>query len=226
MKQKLTITWIPTLVLITMLQLSMAAAQNNFTGSDSASPLRLSGLHLAATAEPSPNVDSPNNPKHSAKLPPIADQVLKLYQAGVSNTVIEAYIAQAPVTRPLSAPDVLVLKQKGVPDELAVALLKRAAPSATAARQGQQRPPPAAANAVAPPPSSQVTPPSAFAGMDPESYEFWWYHYAYPRALAAANERLFSSYQQFYRYPADYGFYGFYPPLAFPPQPPGRFGAP
>ncbi len=143
-------------------------------------------------------------PEESVKLSPAAEHVVKLMQAGVSKPVIEAYIEQAPVTRPLSAADLIALKEREVPDDLTVALLKRAA----AASASQQ-----AVATSGPKPRRQ----SVAGALDPESYEFWWYHYAYPRALAAANETLLSPYRTFYQSPG--GFYGYYPPLVFGPQP-------
>lgn len=131
-----------------------------------------------------------------AKRPDGIEPILKMMKAGVSKDVIKLYIESS---RPLAlTPDDLIkLKDAAVPDDITTAMLKRSAEAKAQAG-------PAKASLTAPP---GVT---GFRGMDPESYEFWWYHYAYPRTLAYANERL---------YP-DYPPYGCGP---YHPWPPGAF---
>jgi hypothetical protein len=134
------------------------------------------------------------------RLSPVTVQVLKLMKAGVSRPVVEAFIEQTPIQQPLAASDLLALKELGVQDELTIALLRRAT------GQAEQ-------TAAAPRDPNAAAPDSARGPgiVDPESYDFWWYHYAYPRALAAANDRVLSS----YRYLPFEG-YGYYP-LPFAP---------
>ncbi len=176
---------------------------------------------------PAPSTQTPRstlaNAPNEAALSPVTLEVIKLLQAGMSKSIIQAYIEQAAVTRALTAADLVALKEKGVPDDLTVALLKRA--NAVAAAQTRR---PQLAATTGSTSSGQGAPPALGAPgsrvMDPESYDFWWYHYAYPRALAAANERLFSSYAPFYQSPPDAGYY--YPPLGFAPQPFSRRTAP
>ncbi|HEX2972178.1 MAG TPA: hypothetical protein VHP11_07585 [Tepidisphaeraceae bacterium] len=173
---------------------------------------------IGARAASQPSGASESAAEETAKLSPAAAQVLKMIQAGVSKEVISTYIDQAPISRPLTATDVIELKNKGVPDELIAGLLNRAreisALVAQARSDAANTPNPPDANPVMPGPNTGLN----NGVMDPESYEFWWYHYAYPRALAEANKRIFSSYQPFFEYPSD--FYGYYPPLPFSPQPP------
>ncbi|HYG35018.1 MAG TPA: hypothetical protein VEC99_09555, partial [Clostridia bacterium] len=136
---------------------------------------------------------------------------------------IAAYVEQASISQPLSVRDVVVMKEQEVPVDIIVAVLKRAKQSGNQVKPGEMK-----SGAEAHEPSEfaldegvsippQVDRRTSNNSMDPESYEFWWYHYAYPRALAAANERVFSSYRPFLEY--QFGYNDFYPPLVFGPQP-------
>ncbi len=140
-------------------------------------------------------------------------QVLKLLDAGVSKPVIEAYIQQASIPEPLHAADLIALKEKSVPDDLTLAMLNRAGrnPAASPNEKGQSTAASDRSLVAAPQYASRGT----YRAIDPESYDFWWYHYAYPRALAAANEQLFSSYRPFFQGAPEA--YGYYPPLVFGP---------
>ena len=121
----------------------------------------------------------------------------------------------------MRAADIISLKEHNVPDEIAAVFVKRNAPKAESKPIGSSsslEPSGAAPGAAASSSGPQPRP------MDPESYDFWWYHYAYPRALASANERLLSSY---YFQDGDGGYYGGYlPPLPFQPVPPSAFSRP
>src|ERR1019366_3825598 len=65
--------------------------------------------------------------KSAMQQPAGVDEILKLLQAGVAKDVIKTYIETAQVASPLSAADLVTLKEHGVPDELTVALMKRGA---------------------------------------------------------------------------------------------------
>ena len=158
-----------------------------------------------------------STPTRVEKLTPVTAQMLKLVEAGVSKPVIQGYIEQTALSQPLTATDILALNEHNVSDDLVLALLKKAAAPPTPAREASQLQLNRADKA-------QTANRPEYLAFDPESYEFWWYHYAYPRALAAANERLFSSYRPFFEAPNDFGYY---PPFGFTPQPLGRrFGPP
>jgi hypothetical protein len=167
------------------------------------------------TETPKAAPSAPASQEQKQYSPGVGD-VLKLLQAGVSKDVIKAFVEHSRVVYQLNAEDVIALKQQGGSDELITAMVKRGAPPAGYAR----RAPDAAATGSAQPAN---TPES---GLDPESYEFWWYHYAYPRALASANERLLSSYGPYFGYPgygySGYGYapygYGFYQSLPYQPH--------
>ncbi len=219
MRRNLKGSWVAATICAGMLQGFNTFAQGASTDSVPATPAPAAApeqgqppVTTSAVQPPARGIKKTGS-EPSGRLSPFVVQVLKLLDAGVSQPVIQAYIEQTPITQPLSAADILALKEKGIPDGLTVALLKRAAatPAMRTAPTPQLR-----ANSVPPPQPNRR---QGYAVMDPESYEFWWYHYAYPRALAAANERLFSSYRPFLESPNDYGYY---PPFAFPPQPPMR----
>ena len=144
----------------------------------------------------------------------VVDDILKMVHAGVSKEVIGAYIERVRIESPPTAAQIIALKENGLPDELTIVLVKRGLGLVEPASQsgtdsGLSNPKP---------PFRSFTDASQ---ADSEGYDFWWYHYAYPRALASANETLFSSYAPFYR--GSPQFYGFYPGLAFHPQPLPRF---
>jgi hypothetical protein len=133
---------------------------------------------------------------------PGVQEVLRMLKAGVSKDVIRVYIESSPKPYHLVGTDLIALKQASVPDELTTAMLKR---GPELRLQVAERPPvPALSRA------------GRSGALDPESYDFWWYHYAYPRTLAYANERMLSPLAPF----AD-SYY--YPDLPFRPQPLHRF---
>jgi len=148
------------------------------------------------------------------------DEILKMVQAGVSKDVMKTYIETAQVAFPLSAADIVTLKEHGVPDDLTMALMKRGAELAAQTTQ-------AAASNSAPAKVSGTASLDALVAalrsgqfnagrLDPEGYDYFRYYYLYPRTLASANERLFSSPSS----PAFPGYsLGYYPPWGFRPRP-------
>jgi hypothetical protein len=143
------------------------------------------------------------------------NEILNMVQAGVSTEVIKTYIENSPVAYSLSAADVIALKEHAVPDELTTALMKRGA------TLRMQVPQSVALNAT-PLPYRGVNRRSY--RLDPESYDYFQYYYLYPRTLAAANQRFYSS-DALSPGLAPYG-YGFSGPPAFWPLPPSAFGHP
>jgi hypothetical protein len=160
-----------------------------------------------ATAEQSPGV--------KAELPAAVEEVLRMFQAGISPEVIKAYIASSTAPYKLSPADIIALKSQGVPDELTTAMLKHGASAA-----GQVSPP----SIIQLPPASGASRPRTVGGFDPESYDYFQYYYLYPRTIASANQRLLGTH-------APYATYGAYPyggywPLPFHPLPPASFPPP
>lgn len=101
------------------------------------------------------------------------------------------YIENAHVARSLTPAEIISLKEHAVPDEITAALLKRFAQIKAQSIQ-------ASTNALANP-AYQTQPGNAY--LDPEGYDFWWSHYAYPRALSYA-------YRMEYPYPFPTEYYG------------------
>lgn len=137
-------------------------------------------------------------------------EVVHLLKSGVSKDVVRAYVEHSPLNYHLSAADLITLKEQGVPDDITTAMLKRSEqlrPTSEPTQRGLVRrspPQPVAPNQF-----------SGARGLDPESYDFWWYHYAYPRALASANQWMAS---------APFAFQPYYgAPYPFMPQPPPRW---
>ena len=114
---------------------------------------------------------------------------------------MKTYIESAQVSLHLSAADIVTLKEHSVPDEVTVALMKRGAELVAQAKQAGPSTEAAAKvsgtislnELVALLRSRQSNP----GQLDPEGYDYFRYYYLYPRTLASANERLFSSYPSF-----------------------------
>jgi hypothetical protein len=121
-------------------------------------------------------------------------EIEQMVAAGVSKEVIQAFVENARVVRSLRPDEMISLKAHGVPDEITVALLKRPSQSRAEAR----------ANASTALPETRAGAPAGDGRLDPESYDFWWSHYAYPRVLS-------SSFQ--IAYPSPLGYYGWHGPF-------------
>ncbi len=110
---------------------------------------------------------------------PSIDAILQMVEGGVSTNVIKSYVESSLIPFDPTPADLLALKKHGVSDEITEAIIKR---GVQLREQFQQ------ARAATPPP----TLPLPSAGFDPEGYDFWWYHYAYPRTLASIDQRMAS----------------------------------
>jgi hypothetical protein len=140
------------------------------------------------------------------------DEVIKMIHAGVATDVIKTYIENSSVAYNLSADEIIALKERGVPDELTTAMVKRGGELRQLVHQA---------------PTHNASPPAFSVGnhhynvFGPESYDYFQYYYLYPRTLADANQRLFSPYGSSSGfYPYSYGYYG---PLPYQPLPPSAF---
>jgi hypothetical protein len=125
------------------------------------------------------------------------DEIMKLVDAGVSKEIMKAFVETSSIAFEVGVADIVALKQRGVSDEVTAALLKRSAEVKVVIGQQRER-----ATIAAP---AIVREFSTDGKLDPDSYEFWYYHYAYPRALAESYRTL-SPYQLSYRrsYPSRY----------------------
>ena len=138
-------------------------------------------------------------------------------QGGVSPAVLKAYVENSTMLHPPTSADLVALKDHGVSDEIATAFIKRAA------ELEKSREATLAASSVVPANGGAVAARAGGGrfpgGLDPESYDFWWYNYAYPRTLASANATLLSSIAPY----TPFGFGG-YPLTPYGPYGFDRFG--
>ena len=116
------------------------------------------------------------------------EEILKLVDAGVSKEIMKAFIESASIAFEVSAADIVALKQRGVSDEVTAALLKRNAEVKAAV--GRVR------GTIAAPAIVRAL--STDGSLDPDSYEFFWYHFAYPRALSESYRMLSPYYPGYY----------------------------
>lgn len=204
MADRTTAKWLVTGVLCGLLQSLCGLAQEPATGGGVAPALNDRQAAEEAntkTPGPAPNGKLPSEP---AKAPPAhsagVDEILKMSRAGVSAEVLKAYIEHSPIAYNLNGADIIALKEQGVPDEVTVSLVKRGAELTAQVNQINQGGPVPDNFPLAATPKTvnrALVARALRARSGPESYDFWWYHYAYPRALAAANERLSSAYAGF-----------------------------
>jgi hypothetical protein len=144
-------------------------------------------------------------------------EVLKLADAGISREVLKAFANTVPLSGPLTAADVLALKQRSVPDEVTAAMLQRAVTS-----QHEDAPAPVPQQA----PAAQAAAPGY---MDPEGYEYFQSYYLYPRTLASVQGTL-GIYPSSYPYsfglynPVPFGFYSYGPGFGHYSFPQHAFG--
>jgi hypothetical protein len=140
------------------------------------------------------------------------DEILKMEQAGISKEVIKTYIDNSPIPYNLSASDLIALKERGVTDDLTTALMKR---GAVVRAQANQAAVPGSAEPRASASGASLGP-DRRGHLDPEGYDYFWYYYLYPRTLASANQRFYSSGAPLDFYPYSYGYYQ---PAPFRPLP-------
>lgn len=145
-------------------------------------------------------------PAPLGELSPLVREVIQMSEAGVSASVIQAYVEASESLEQLSAPDLIALKTHGIADDLVTGMVQRSAKArALDARQK--------ADAVA---RLLAARNARSGGVDPESYDYFRLYYLQPRALATAYRRLGP-----YAHPVYApGWYGRYGP---PPMPRYRY---
>jgi hypothetical protein len=228
MKKNLARKWLMA-VFLAGLQSLPVAAQNGRTGAPPAAESAIPQTPNSASMKPATVKAEQNEPgaKSPAHPPASVEEILKMLQAGVSKEVMKTYVETAQVASPLRAADIITLKEHGLPDDLTEALIKRGAELAAQASQAR------ASNAVPARASSTISLDALVAALrggqlssghlDPEGYDYFRYYYLYPRTIASANERLFSS-PPFSMYPPYFAGYSSpwgFRPGPFPPQFPG-----
>jgi len=192
--------------------LTMAGgAEDRRLETSSVAPADAGSIQTNAPA-PAPERKRLGRPSTSAAI----QEILRMLEAGVSKEVVKAYVESATIASKPTAADMIALKQRGVPDEITVALLKRSAQLSPPVRPENSQPMP---NFAALP--RYATNAANPAYLDPESYEYFQYHYLYPRTLASAYDRL-----GLYPWAGPWAYYpGYYAHGSyFPPH--GNFGFP
>lgn len=146
-----------------------------------AAPVAPAPAKDTSTLKPASETAPAAEPTRSAleRHSPSIDAILQMAEGGVSTNVIKSYVESSLIPFDPTPADLLALKKHGVSDEITMAIIQRG----TQLREMTQK---NLASAPAP------TPPPASAGFDPEGYDFWWYHYAYPRTLASIDQRMAS----------------------------------
>jgi hypothetical protein len=134
-----------------------------------------------ATTRPEPQSKKPEAPVcATAVYSPNIQEMLKLADAKVSADVLKSFVEHSTITCQPSAAEIIALKERGVTDEVITVLMNRGAQIQAQASSTRAR--------VAMP--TIVRDLSTGGHLDPESYDFWYYHYAYPRALSYSYETL------------------------------------
>lgn len=107
------------------------------------------------------------------------EEIVAMSEAGVSKELLVQFVESAAhIARPTGA-DIIAMKARGLPDEVIVTMMHRHAAQTRAAQARQTVAAPAIVRQL-----------STDGKLDPESYEFFWYHHAYPRALASSYQTL------------------------------------
>jgi len=121
-------------------------------------------------------------------LPTGIEEIVRMSEAGVSPEVLTRYIESSGIAYEPTGADLIAMKQRGVPDDVTVVVLARS----SAIRAEYE----AARRKIAAPAIVRTL--STDGQLDPESYEFFWYHHAYPRALAGSYQTLSPSAQSYH----------------------------
>jgi hypothetical protein len=135
---------------------------------------------LAATNAVATTPNPSNQPPAVALSPGIAE-IVKMADAGVSADVMLTYVESSTAGPQPSEKDIIALKEHKVPDEVVKLLLRR---SATARNEATKAKNEAVLQVVES--RRAVT-----GGLDPESYDYFRAYHLQPRAVAAANQRLY-----------------------------------
>jgi hypothetical protein len=130
----------------------------------------------------------------------VAD-VLKMLDAGVSKDVIKTYIETSSASFAASPSDLIALKNRGVTDDITMAILKHGSSAAPAAAPA---PAPAAADNSSAPVRTYII----SNRLDPEGYDYFQHYYLTPRTLAYVNQTL-----GYPSVPYGDGFAPYYPPV-------------
>ena len=118
--------------------------------------------------------------KPTTKSPGIVE-LLEMADAGVSADVMKSYVEGSTTKYSITANEVILMKEKGISDEVTAAVLKRMNDERQKVAAVKRTPP------VMPRIVQQLSTPGR---LDPESYEFFLMHHLYPRTLSSSYSRL------------------------------------
>ncbi len=157
----------------------------------------LLGLTTSALADEPSGTEAADATVHFS--PGIAD-VVRMVEAKVDPTVIRTYIKNSKIRYNPTAEEIIILKQKGVPDDVLTALIEKG---------GEARVQPGPASPGTPPPSTSMS------GYDygPYPYPDWNYS-SYPYVFNGYYP-YYGSYPYNYSYWYGYPWWGFYSPFYF-----------
>jgi hypothetical protein len=111
-------------------------------------------------------------------------EILQMADAGVSKDVLETFIESSPIPYQLTSGDIIALKQKGIGDNITVAIMKHGA------KLRAERAQAAAVGGSAAAQSVPAVYRASLGGLDPDSYQYFQYFYLHPRTLASVYQRL------------------------------------
>jgi hypothetical protein len=165
-----------------------------FNGATFAAPAEIDPVNPPKTARVPVKTNGATSTKapREARLSAGLDDILKLTQAGVDETVILAFIESSPVAYRPSAPEILKLRELGISPPVISALLRRGeevrkraadAQREAAARNAAQTPP---APAVSDPPPQQPQQPQPATPPPCVNYTPVVYPVAYPTVVYAS----------------------------------------
>lgn len=139
-------------------------------------------LHLAVflmSVAVASAADAP--PKKKPTVSPGIAEILKMAEAGIAADVMKSFVEGSSVKYSITANDVIVMKERGVADEVTAAVLQRVNEERKKTASIKRQPP------VMPRIVQQFSTPGR---LDPESYEFFLMHHLYPRTLSSSYSRL------------------------------------
>lgn len=169
------------LALLCALLLQDASAQEERTtpaANPASTTATVSNSAMDAAETPTPKTSTKAQPTEG--LSSTVRDILKLSDARVSSEIIVAFIDRSRSGYMPTPTDLIALKEHNVPDEVTSALMKRGAE--IEAQTVRIKSDPAAPTIV-----RQL---SSGSYIDPDSYEFFYLHYAYPRALSYSYRTL------------------------------------
>ena len=108
------------------LVLSGAAQDREVEAPSAAMPVG-TNTNLSSPAKSASSAQKASEPETTVRSRPskAIQEILKMVDAGVSKEVIKAYVETAPIAYDPSAADIIAFKQKEIPDDITMAMLKR-----------------------------------------------------------------------------------------------------